>query len=271
MSSFRRVGGAGILVCVVGAAAACGGSSTKAIGPVAQAPTATAAAAPSPSQSPSPSPAPSPSSTFDIVALPSPAPLPNAFASINEMSLHIGLSGKWRTSSFQPSLSFVAPKLAFPFTAQVDVPDFVYLTSNEPQAVALVRPSGVFEQGTDPAALPKDLIFWLKGNPHLQSGATSKIVVGGLNGTQFDAVVTSLPSAQPSDCVSNGIQCLPIAYDSDGVLLYLKGEKVRFIVLDAGEGPPMLITIEALPSAFDVFSRAAMRLVASIAFASKSG
>ncbi|MFN2543287.1 MAG: hypothetical protein ABR600_01780 [Actinomycetota bacterium] len=238
---------------------ACGGDAGSSTGPAARG----SSAAPTPAASSvaeSPEPEWGPPEPF-----PQSGTLPKRYTSIPEMSLHIGLSGQWRTSNFVPPFSFDAPRLAFPFTAQTDVVDTVFLTSSDPQAVLFARPNGVYARGSRVADLPADLPGWLQSNPFLRTSAAQAISMGGLSGVQIDAFVASIPEAQPGFCREEGIRCLPVATTSDGPVLYLKGEKIRFIVLHAGDAQ-LLMSIEASPSAFPIFAPAAERLLRSVRF-----
>jgi hypothetical protein len=253
----RSIGGTTLALALI--TVACGGGSGSNPSPVARS-SKTSQASPTPAETASPAP---------DWGRPEPFPhagsLPKSYTSIPEMNIDIALSGKWRTSMFLPPFSFDAPHLAFPFTARADAPDFVYLTSNDPQAVAFARPNGVFANGTKVVDVPGDLAAWLHANPYLRTGAVTAISLGGLSGVEMDAVVASIPSPQPSFCTADGLQCLPVATSSDGPILYLKGEKVRFIVLHAG-GAQMLLSIEALPTAFPVFATSAEQLLRSVRF-----
>src|SRR6266542_2849559 len=211
---------------------ACGGSGpsggASSAPPTSAAPTTagqTSSASPTGQASPSVPPSPSEAAS----------PLPTGS---DVMPFNIGLSGTYRTSAFQPAFRFTAPKLAFPFQSEVDDP-----------------------KSNKAVGLPKDLAAWLRSNPRLRVLSTSHTTVGGKPGTQIDTMVKSVVAGacdQP---------CLPIAPLPSGsdVLGYLKGEKVRFILVNLPDGP-LLASIEAYPPDFPVFAPAAEQVLHSIHF-----
>jgi hypothetical protein len=233
---------------------ACGGSGPS--GGTSPAPATSAA----PTTAGSPSASPSEPASPSAPASPSEAASPLPTGS-DVMPFNIGLSGTYRTSAFQPAFRFTAPKLAFPFQSDFDDPDFLPLGSGD-QTLLFDRPAQVIDPSSNKAVgLPKDLAAWLRSNPRLRVLSTSHTTVGGKPGTEIDTIVKSVVAGacdQP---------CMPIAPLPSGsdVLGYLKGEKVRFIVVNLPDGP-LLASIEAYPPDFPVFAPSAEQILHSIRF-----
>ena len=125
--------------------------------------------------------------------------------------------------------------------------------------VAFLQPTGVFDPEwgarTD---LPPDVAAWIRRNPHVKSGRSSRVVVGGVAGVQFDS---SFRSESPL-----GRGCARLLRASVGAFSLCRGDRARFVVLRV-MGKQVVIAIQAFPaSGMPELVRAARPLLGSTRF-----
>jgi TRAP-type C4-dicarboxylate transport system substrate-binding protein len=125
--------------------------------------------------------------------------------------------------------------------------------------LAFLRPTGVFDAAWGRRAdLPSNLAAWLRRNPHVKSGPPSRVVVGGVEGVQFDS---SFASETPL-----GRGCARLVRASVGAFSLCRGDRARFVVLKV-RGRQLLVAIQGLPAAgMREFLPAARTLLRSVRF-----
>jgi len=187
-----------------------------------------------------------------------PRPLPTA----GETPL---LPGHYVTSRFQPAFTFDLAGQAW--RGQDDrAKDLVLMTGSpccglnakdRTGVLAFLRPSAVYSPGGSLLGVPADLAGWLGRNSHLRSGRPSRIVVGGVAGTELDV---SFASAT----VLGG--CAHLFRVSFGVVRLCRGERARVGVLNV-HGKQLLIFGQATPASHaDVVYRSFRSILRTVRF-----
>src|ERR687890_815376 len=125
-----------------------------------------------------------------------------------------------------------------------------------------------YEAKEEPA--PEDMVSWLQNNPNLDTANPEPMMVGGVKGSQFDAVASRIPQEYLSGGyhgvntyhVRHGgnfyddAPCLPQfqtlpGYSRDSTYEICKMYKVRFIVLEDFNGKTVTIAVLAPTVKFD--------------------
>jgi hypothetical protein len=168
-------------------------------------------------------------------------------------------AGEYETEVFEPAFSFrVGEGWDVPFP---DLPDVVVLGVEGTQgasSVGFATPEEVFdpskpaEQVAVPAPETADgWVAWLQEHPSLDAEEPVSTSVGGVEGTQLDVAVASVPEDYPEVC---GEPCVPGWRVSDPATAFdfFPGEKGRIAVLEV-EGEPVLVTTSAPEEEFEGF------------------
>ena len=161
--------------------------------------------------------------------------------------------GEYRTEVFEPTVSFgVGEGWVIPGP---EVPDSVALYAQDEAALGFSNVQNVFDPSKLPEEVlvpaPDDMVAWIREHPYLDASEPAPARVGGVSGTQLDAVVSPAPRDYPQECPA---PCVPGWDLSEGPEAYdfLSGYKVRLIVLDV-EGQTVIVDIEAPEETFEEF------------------
>jgi hypothetical protein len=125
-----------------------------------------------------------------------------------------------------------------------------------------------YEAKEEPA--PEDMVSWLQNNPNLDTENPEPMMVGGVKGSQFDAVASRIPQEYLSGGyhgvntyhvrhggnIYDDAPCLPLfqtlpGYGRDSTYELCKMYKVRFIVLEDVNGKTVTIAVLAPTVKFD--------------------
>jgi hypothetical protein len=124
------------------------------------------------------------------------------------------------------------------------------------------------EQHIRPA--PRDLLGWLRANPHLRIGAARPARLGGVRGVQFDVNVKDIPG--PSNCRQfaphHCVTLFPITRGSEEPieLVEVGGSPSRYTLVEL-RGQPVLVTVGAPTGQFAAFLAEADKLLETVSFA----
>ena len=174
-------------------------------------------------------------------------------------------AGRYATDEFKPAMSF---NLGKGWTrGGTELPDLWDLRDLENDAYWVVFSNA--DEVYDPkgskkvkiAPPPKDMVGWLRANPHLKPEEPKPTSVGGEKGVRFDAIVSgAVETPLCPGCVD-----LPLFRYSDGETAGVeKGEKIRFIVVDDVEGETMTIFVESSPQDFEKFLSKSQKVLDSV-------
>ena len=162
-------------------------------------------------------------------------------------------AGEYHTNVFEPSVSFSVDKgwaLLCPLGA-----DFVCLSRGGGEDTLFTflnvhdvyKPSRSGTVETQPA--PDDLVGWFEQHPYLQTDEPEAVMVGGVEGKQFDVVLKDLPDGFTGTC---GSECLDLFALSDGDSWSVEeGHKNRFNVLEYVKGEQVSIVFGSPAAKFD--------------------
>jgi hypothetical protein len=117
----------------------------------------------------------------------------------------------------------------------------------------------------DPYALqdaPSDMICWFQNHPYLRVENLDEVEIGGVLGTQFDAVVSRVPDKLLPDAVRACIPLFPEAPRTSPFVLF-KANKNRVIVLNV-EGETIIIVIESPPNEYKRFLAKTKQILDSV-------
>lgn len=185
---------------------------------------------------------------------------------------------------------YVADRFEPPFTfrvgqgwlAYIHRPAFVFLSFGEAD---LRRPKALSFQTlhrvVEPEAAnlftgkllrpPQDLVGWIQDHPFIEAGAATVTTVGGTEAIQVDAVVKTTPKRYGGPGVEDGgcpAPCVVLwTTEAEGAsfVFFVKGERVRFIVLRVGE-QDVVITVEAMAGEFDQVVAESERVLGTLSF-----
>jgi TRAP-type C4-dicarboxylate transport system substrate-binding protein len=169
------------------------------------------------------------------------------------------LPGRYATSRFQPTFTFNVSGHAWRIEHD-RVKDLVLMTgspccglnaNDRTGVLAFLRPSAVYSPDGRLLGVPADLASWLRRNAHLRSSRPSRVVAGGIAGTQLDV---SFASAT----VLGG--CAHLLRVSFGVVRLCRGERARVVVLKV-KGKQLLIFGQATPASGTDSLRSSFRRV----------
>jgi hypothetical protein len=124
------------------------------------------------------------------------------------------------------------------------------------------------EQHIRPA--PRDLLGWLRANPHLRIGAARPARLGGVRGVQFDVTVKDIPG--PSNCQQlaprHCVTLFPITRGGEEPieLVEVGGLPSRYTLVEV-EGQPVLVTVGAPAGQFAAFLAEADKVLETVSFA----
>ena len=161
--------------------------------------------------------------------------------------------GKYVTDEFEPALSFgvvgegwvvggAEERGVFDMRLGVEGP--VLSFANEQKVFDPNKPSDLIA-----VSAPEDMVAWLQGHPYLETEEPEPASVGGVKGTQIDAVVAE--EVPNSECGDNCLGLFMIGPDIDWVV-YEK-ERVRFVVLEDVGGERVIVAAETRAADFEGF------------------
>jgi hypothetical protein len=131
----------------------------------------------------------------------------------------------------------------------------------------LQRWRAIYDPVADPPrqrALPPDVGTWLQAHPRLTVTASTRVVIGGLQGRQLDLTVSSPLRHQPRECPRPCALLGRVAGYREPVDLEA-GTRARFLVLDAPTGQ-LVIYFRAAPPQFDRVATRATELLSGLRF-----
>jgi len=174
-------------------------------------------------------------------------------------------AGRYVTKEFKPAMSF---RLGKGWTRggtelrdawdmrDIENDDFWLVFTN---AEEVYDPNG--SGGLNIAPAPEDMAAWLQANPYLKTEKPQPTSIGGEKGVQFDAIVSGAPEVP--ECT--GCPDLGLFHESAGATWgVLKGEKLRFIVLEDVKGKTVTIFVEASALGFDEFLPKAQQVIKTV-------
>ena len=174
-------------------------------------------------------------------------------------------AGSYVTEEFRPTMSFSLSKgwtrggteLRDALDMRDIENDAFWLVFTTPEEVYVPNGSG----GLKIVPAPEDIAAWLQENPYLKTEKPKPTSVGGEKGVQFDAIVSSVPKAP----VCYGCPDLGLFHESAGATAGVqKGEKLRFVVLKDVKGKTVTIMVESSALGFDEFLPKAQKVVESV-------
>lgn len=175
-------------------------------------------------------------------------------------------AGGYHTKVFKPSVWFSAGKgwaLPCPLGA-----DFACLSRGRREDTLFTflnvhdvyKPSRSRTVETEPA--PDDLVGWFEQHPYLQPDEPETVMVAGVEGKQFDAVLKDLPDGFAGTC---GSECLDLFALSDEDSWSLEeGHKNRFTVLEDVKGEQVSIVFASPAARFDELVPEAEKVLESV-------
>ena len=198
---------------------------------------------------------------------------------LSEQALPILRSGAYIADRFKPPFRF---RVGQGWLAYSHKPKFVFLSLGEvdllrPRALSFQRLHRVVERKASNLFTgrllrpPQDLAGWLQDHPHLNAGSPTITTVGDTPAIQIDVVVKSVPKRYGAPGVQNGgcpAPCVILwttASEGASFIFFVKGEKVRFLILRAGK-QEVVITIEALTREFDEVVAESERVLGTLSF-----
>jgi hypothetical protein len=193
-------------------------------------------------------------------------------------------AGKYVSDEFRPAMSFrlnegwrTGPAADFSYGLFMEKYNRLTLSrvsESEPSYLEfLVVPKvykvvSSYEAKEEPA--PEDMVSWLQNNPNLDTENPEPMMVGGVKGSQFDAVASRIPQEYLSGGyhgvntyhvrhggnIYDDAPCLPLfqtlpGYGRDSTYELCKMYKVRFIVLEDVNGKTVTIAVLAPMVKFD--------------------
>jgi hypothetical protein len=172
--------------------------------------------------------------------------------------------GKYVTDEFEPDLSFgvvgegwvvVGPEERGVFDMQLRVGGPLISFANVQKVFDPSKLSDLI-----PVPAPEDMVAWLQKHPYLETEEPEPVSVGGVKGTQIDAVVAD--DVPTGECGDNCLGLFSISREIDwGV--YEK-ERVRFVVLEDVGGERVIISAETLATDFEGFLPKAQKVLDSV-------
>jgi hypothetical protein len=172
--------------------------------------------------------------------------------------------GKYVTDVFEPALSFEVVGKGWVvggaeergvFDMRLGVEGPVISFANEQKVFDPSKPSDLIA-----VSAPKDMVAWLQGHPYLETEEPEPTAVGGVKGTQIDAVVAD--DVPNSECGDNCLGLFSIGPDIDWVV-YEK-ERVRFVVLEDVSGESVVIAAETRAADFEGFLPKAQEVLKTV-------
>jgi hypothetical protein len=172
--------------------------------------------------------------------------------------------GKYVTDEFEPDFSFGVVGEGWVVGSWEVRGAFDIRLGVEGPMISFVNEQKVF----DPSKLrdliavsaPEDMAAWLQRHPYLETEEPEPVSVGGVKGTQIDAVVAD--DVPTSECPGNCLGLFWISPDDDwGV--YEK-ERVRFVVLEDVGGERVTILVETRATDFEGFLPKAQKVLDSV-------
>ena len=172
--------------------------------------------------------------------------------------------GKYVTDEFEPDFSFgivgkgwvvggAEERGVLDMRLGVEGP--VISFANEQKVFDPSKPSDLIA-----VSAPEDMVAWLQGHPYLETEEPEPASVGGVKGTQIDAVVVD--DVPTSECGDNCLGLFMIGPDIDWVV-YEK-ERVRFVVLEDVGGERVIIVAETRATDFEGFLRKAKEVLKTV-------
>ena len=172
--------------------------------------------------------------------------------------------GKYVTDVFEPDLSFGVVGEGWVVGGPEEPGVFDMRLGVEGPVISFVNEKEVF----DPSKLgdligvpaPEDMAAWLQRHPYLETEEPEPVSVGGVKGTQIDAVVAD--DVPTLECPGNCLGLFSISPEIDwGV--YEK-ERVRFVVLEDVGGERVVVAVEAKAGDFEGFLPKAQKVLDSV-------
>jgi serine/threonine-protein kinase len=113
----------------------------------------------------------------------------------------------------------------------------------------------------------REFFEFLRGNPYLRIGNPRAIVIGGKTGLAADVTVKRTPTA--ATCPDEPEQLLDRVWlfqIGETSYWFRGGQKVRFVSIDAGDGPAVTFVFGGDPKGSDAFIEVGQRLIDSLTF-----
>ncbi len=189
-------------------------------------------------------------------------------------------AGRWTWEKFTPRLSF---SIDSPWYALGDAPDRAELSDYAPPndygqgsplgEIGLLRAQLVLDK---PCYLPEvtralgdrpiDFMNWLTKHPLLKPGNVEPINIAGSPGLSVDVSLRRDKTVKdcPQDTQPALMRRIPLFPAVGHAFLLFNGDKARFIAVDVGNGPPLLIIMRAEAAKWDEFEKVAAPVIASL-------
>jgi hypothetical protein len=173
--------------------------------------------------------------------------------------------GRYRLPGFSPPLTLDVH--ASGWNAELVRPPTWLLLDMDGVNLHLQRWRAIYDPVADlprQRALPPDLATWLQAHPRLTVTASTRVVIGGLQGRQLDLTVSSPLRRQPRECTRPCALLGRVAGYPEPVDLEADTQ-ARFLVLDAPPGQ-LVIYFRTTPPQFDRVATQATELLSRLRF-----
>jgi hypothetical protein len=178
---------------------------------------------------------------------------------------------RYVTGQFAPKFSIVLPDGAW----RTGLPESdelvdIQLLSSPPTLLSVLgvqRIERVFDPrkggrtAADAVPGPDDFAAWLRSHPRLETSQPVDVKLGGAEGVQIDVTPRSYPRAMPDECHEVPAQCVPLFVHAGEPIVYPRGTKARFYVLDV-DGEQVVAELDVAPE--DQFAAKAPVLEAAL-------
>ena len=172
--------------------------------------------------------------------------------------------GKYVTDEFEPAFSFgvlgegwvvggAEARVTLDMRLGVEGPEISFV--NEQKVFDPSKPSDLIA-----VPAPEDMVAWLQGHPYLETEEPVPASVGGVKGTQIDAVVAD--DVPTSECGDNCLGLFMLSPDIFEVV-YEK-ERVRLVVLKDVGGERVTITAKTRAADFEGFLPKAQKVLDTV-------
>jgi hypothetical protein len=181
--------------------------------------------------------------------------------------------GEYRSERFEPSLSFTVGENWS--NVPLEMSDSLQIARGERERLAFTNVQEVFKPGTlEVVEGPKYMVGWFQNHPYLQASKPEPVMVGGVEGKQFDVVAKNVPQEYYGLCsqVSGPGHCVDLIRTSswlpENLIAVYEEEKARVIVLEDVEGETVTIYYSSSATKFNEFALEAQRVLDSVQWSS---
>lgn len=170
---------------------------------------------------------------------------------------------RYTTDDFNPAFSFEVGEGWT--TAGPELPDILDITHGG-STLAFLNPREVFDPSKPgelaTLSVPEDMVAWFQAHPGFRAEQPEPVEVGGIQGVQFDTLVTEAPEDYPQVCGGPCVNLFPLS-DGGGWAFY-EAEKDRVIVLEDVEGETVTILFGGPAVDFEEFLPKAQKVIDTV-------